>query len=146
MASGGYRKPTNPAPVSGPGQYSRRTDGKQPVMDLTGGAYGDAQDFRNIEQAAPMAQSAPTPSGGGAPAPAPPPSAVIPFGAGTQNPNEPVTSGAASGPGPGMASLGLSSPVTGNWQTARDVVTSLASNPAASPATRALAARIQGAY
>jgi hypothetical protein len=35
-AQGGYRKPGNPAPVSGPGSLSRRTDGRV----AEGYAYG----------------------------------------------------------------------------------------------------------
>jgi hypothetical protein len=147
MASGGYRKPTNPAPVSGPGELSRRTDGKQPVMDIPAQNYGDAQDLQQIQAGAPMAQvpSGPppaTPAGGTGGSPSP----VVPFNAPTQNPGEPVTSGAALGPGPGPESLGIGSPVQANWQNARDVVQSMAANPGASPALQQLAERIKGAF
>ena len=37
---GGYRRPTNPSPVSGPGALSRRTDGQQPTQDLPNAKYG----------------------------------------------------------------------------------------------------------
>jgi len=88
---GGYRRPRDPAPVSGPGQLSRRTDGgpAQRVVDLPNAGYGENQAFTQVEQGAPMAASAP-------PRPAP-----VPLTAPTQRPWEPVTSGNPLGPGPG---------------------------------------------
>ena len=89
MARGGYRKPANPAPVSGPGQLSRRTDGAQPVMEMTGGKYGEAKALREMQSAAPMAQieTAPTiPQ-------------ISELFAPTQRPAEPVTAGMPFGPG-----------------------------------------------
>lgn len=145
MASGGNHPPTNPAPVSGPGALSKRTDGKQPMMNLPGGNYGDGTDFTQIQAGAPMAQAAPIPSGG-VNSPQANTQPVSPLDAPTTMPDQPVTHGAASGPGPGPESLGLNSPVQGNWQNARDVVTSLASNPTSSPAMKWLASRMQGSY
>lgn len=89
---GGRRTPANPAPVSGPGKYSRRTDGKQPIREMTGGSYGDAQAMRDIQAGAPMGA---TPSSAQA-ASAPPtidPSALTPLDAPTGRPDEPVTEG-----------------------------------------------------
>jgi hypothetical protein len=107
-AHGGYRKPANPAPVSGPGAMSRRTDGKQPAMRLPDAAYGEQSTFQAAQQGAPMAQ---VQSGGNVPqGPSQgqgEPVQVTPFGAPTQNPDEPVTAGAALGPGPGPAAMGL---------------------------------------
>jgi hypothetical protein len=58
----GYRRPANPAPVSGPGSHSRRTDGKQPVMTGTGnGSYGDEQAMEQIQAGAAMGQAATPP-------------------------------------------------------------------------------------
>lgn len=57
---GGYRQPANPAPVSGPGRLSKRTDRGQPVRVAPGGDYGDRQDMVALQKAAPLAQ-APTP-------------------------------------------------------------------------------------
>jgi hypothetical protein len=54
-----------------------------------------------------MANTASPPTG--QPGPQADLSRVVPFGAPTMNPNEPVTAGAAVGPGPGMESLGLAS-------------------------------------
>jgi len=101
---GGYRKPTNPAPVSGPGAHSARTDGKQPVMSMPDAAYGEDATFRAAQQAGPMAQVLQT-GGTGAPAAAGAP--LTPMGAPSTQPGTPVTAGADAGPGPGSATLGL---------------------------------------
>ena len=92
---GGYRRPANPAPVSGPGKLSRRTDGGpgsgQPVRDLPDARYGENAAFRAAQQAAPM-------SGGGVDL-----SNVVPFGAPSQRPEEPITAGMPFGPGAGSS-------------------------------------------
>lgn len=110
---GGYRKPTNPAAVSGPGAHSRRTDG-QPSLALTGQGYGQGQDFQSIESGAKIdnsgqqaAQAQVSQSQGSAPA-----SPLVPMGAPSQQPGTPVTDGAAMGPGAGTSALGLSSNLT----------------------------------
>jgi hypothetical protein len=113
---GGYQAPANPAPVSGPGQLSQRTDGgpgKQPIRTPTGGGYGEAQQLTGLQQAAPLAES---PGGGDTPRAAL--LAALGAGAGggnvvgfnepTQLPDVPVTDGAASGPGAGLEALNLS--------------------------------------
>lgn len=111
MARGGYRQPNNPAPVSGPGALSRRTDGggpgnQQPVRVPTGGSYGEASQLMNLQQQAPLGAS---PGGGdlnlsqllgGA-------ESGTPFGAPTDQPSVPVTDGAALGAGAGPEALGL---------------------------------------
>lgn len=112
MSRGGYQRPSNPAPVSGPGALSGRTDGgpggKQAMRDLPNAKYGENAEFRADESGAPMAAAPSLPAPGGAPtsppgAPdsghpmgGPPP----PLSSGTLNPNEPVTAGAPAGPGP----------------------------------------------
>ena len=107
--AGGYQKPSNPAPVSGPGRLAKRTDGgpAQPQRIAPGGAYGERQDMAEFQTGAPMSAS-PTMlgSGGGAPA-GPDMSQVTPFGAPSERPDEPVTAGADVGPGPGSEALGL---------------------------------------
>lgn len=103
---GGYQAPAHPAPVSGPGAMSRRTDGGpvQKLRDLPDAQYGEAKTFRELQQAAPLEQTpAPgmdsaVPAGGAA---VPPSSRVVPFDAPSMRPDEPVTTGAALGPGPG---------------------------------------------
>jgi hypothetical protein len=108
MARGGYRQPGNPAPVSGPGALSKRTDGgpgKQPVRVPSGGAYGERQELEQMQQAAPVSAS---PGGDvGAPQMADITAGLVGFDAPTQMPDEPVTAGAAMGDGPGLEALGL---------------------------------------
>lgn len=84
---GGYRAPANPAPVSGPGALSARTDGV-PAGQVTGLPYGENQAQNAMAAQAPMAQA------GGAPP-------IIPLDAETQFKDEPITAGAPFGPGPG---------------------------------------------
>lgn len=50
MTSGGPRRPTNPAPVSGPGAMSKRTDGgpAQKLRDLPDAQYGEAATYRDL--------------------------------------------------------------------------------------------------
>jgi hypothetical protein len=109
MASGGYHPPRNPAPSSGPGALSRRTDGgpSQPMRDLPGGEYGDGKEFRELQRGAPLPQATPS----AAPAPPAPSSApdvpVVPLNAPSARAGEPVTAGADAGAGPGMDALGL---------------------------------------
>lgn len=111
---GGPRTPSSPAPVSGPGSLSKRTDGPQgggaqPIRVPTGGAYGDASQLRQAEQGAPMGAS----TGGDTQAPGLLAGLSIPqgpaFSADTQRPDLPVTDGAASGPGAGPEALGIPS-------------------------------------
>lgn len=98
-APGGYQRPSNPAPVSGPGALSRRTDGgpAQPVRELPDAQYGEGKAFRETQQAAPLAASPSGPSGGLTPVSPP---NVVGFDEPTTKPGEPVTAGAAMGPGP----------------------------------------------
>jgi hypothetical protein len=100
MARGGYQKPSRPAPVSGPGALSRRTDGGgagQPQQRLANAAYGEQKAFGEIQAGAAMAQ-----------AERPPMPKVTPLTAPTERPEEPVTAGAPAGPGPGPEALGIS--------------------------------------
>lgn len=112
MARGGMRTPNNPAPVSGPGRLSRRTDGgpQQTAAAMTGMAYGENQEFEAIQGAAPMAASQsmrePRPGGAGMPMGGGP--SGQPLFAPTGFPDEPITAGADFGPGVGpdpMASV-----------------------------------------
>jgi hypothetical protein len=105
---GGYRRPTNPAPVSGPGRLSRRTDGGpgQPVRQLPNPDYGEQQVFKQAQQGAPMA-AAPDAGGGAIPVQPADLSQVVPMDAPTSRPGEPVTTGAGAGPGGGQEVLGI---------------------------------------
>lgn len=96
MPKGGYRKPGNPAPVSGPGALSRRTDGGpiQGAMEIPGnGKYGERKALQEMQSAAPM-QGNPIPN-----TPAPSVPTLPKLFDQTQRPTEPVTSGASVGPG-----------------------------------------------
>lgn len=147
---GGYRAPTNPAPVAGPGPLSRRTDGgpggKQPVMTLPDAKYGENKAFVQQQQGAPMMQapnSAPMPSGGGpAPTPSPPP----PLSAGTMAPSEPITAGIDSGPGPDSSVLTTVDPTASQYQSFGQLVQTLASRPGASPAVQQLVAALSRGF
>lgn len=57
--SGGPRTPSAPAPTSGPGALSKRTDGgpAQKLRDLPDAQYGEAATYRELQQSAPLAQS-----------------------------------------------------------------------------------------
>lgn len=105
MPAGGYQRPSNPAPASGPGAQSKRTDGgpAQKLRDLPDAQYGEAATFRSLQEQAPLAQSpsgkAPRPSAGaGAGSP------VTPLSAPSTRPDEPVTAGLGKG-GAGLDGL-----------------------------------------
>lgn len=102
---GGYQAPQKPAMVSGPGKYSRRTDG-QPQAALPDAAYGEQKTYQELQRGAPMAEAAGDMSAAAQPVPVDL-SGVTPLGAPTQNAGEPVTAGADAGLGPGMGVLGL---------------------------------------
>ena len=103
---GGYRGPSNPAPVSGPGKLSRRTDGGpssksavQGVREMSGGGkYGERKALEETQAGAPM-QGNPiqvqAPTMAAMPSTAPVAGLFDP----TERPNEPVTSGLPVGPG-----------------------------------------------
>ena len=100
---GGYQPPANPAPASGPGSLSRRTDGQVQAVP-TGLPYGDASALQSQESAAPMSASPNVP--------VPPPSTMAQaqpqmpaFNRPTERPDEPITQGVDIGPGDGSAIL-----------------------------------------
>jgi len=108
--NGGYRKPANPAPVSGPGALSKRTDGgpgaKAAAVALPDAGYGEQKNFQEIQQGAPIAKGG-APTGQAATAPTVmPPSLDAP----SARSDEPVTHGADAGAGLGMDSLGIFDP------------------------------------
>ena len=129
--NGGYRKPTKPAAVSGPGKYSKRTDGqpsedsmKQAKRYVTGMDYGDNKELNEIQSQGDLAAGpsvSNTPKGPPAsaqpmaaqpatqaPAPAPTPmplSDVPPLFSASQRPGESVTTGAPVGAGAGPEAL-----------------------------------------
>lgn len=128
---GGQRTPSDPAPVSGPGAMSQRTDspavGGQPQMIASGGAYGDRTEMQNIQSGAEMAQASPLPR---------PPGLHDP----TAYPEEPITAGAEMGPGMGPQAAGIKSDFDITNDKLRPLVHSLeiiANLPQSNPETRA---------
>ena len=98
MARGGYRQPNNPAPVSGPGMLSQRTDGgaidgmTQPAQSYTGGSYGNNKAMREQQEGADLFAAPSTPSLN-----------VTSLTAPTEFPDEPDSTGASWDPNtPGM--------------------------------------------
>lgn len=124
MASGGYRKPDNPAPVSGPGSLSRRTDGgpTQGARYMSGGQYGESKQLMETQQAAPMAgTSKPTMQRPNiATAQNLPP--IVPLSAPTQRPDEPMTAGMPFGPGPGPEALAITNTTQSLSQTLSKII------------------------
>ena len=133
------------------GNYPNRSDLRAalPLNAPTGLPYGDRQKLIQAQRAVPMAP-APTaapapgpsaapapPAGGPGPIPAPAPGQNPLLGP-TKRPNEPVTAGLPSGPGPGPEALGpLAQPTQGS--SVSSLLTSLASSPNATPEVRQLA-------
>ena len=104
---GGKRTPGRPAPVSGPGQLSQRTDGgpQQVLSDVSGMAYGENQGMEDLQSAAPMSASgqatarATRRGGAGRAAQGAAGMGGTPLMSPTQRPDEPITAGAPFGPG-----------------------------------------------
>ena len=96
--------PMNPlAGASGPGKYSVRSD----KLDMGSTSYGEGKATQEIKSGAPLAKTAdvrPTPASrlGGQP--------VTSLYAPTERPNEPITAGIDSGPGPGSSALMMNQP------------------------------------
>jgi hypothetical protein len=91
------RTPSNPAPVSGPGALSQRTDGgpTQAATYMSGLPYGQGQQNYDNQVAAPMAGN-----------PIPQMEMPTPLMAPTSRPNEPITAGVNIGDGPGSEAMG----------------------------------------
>lgn len=152
MPSGGYRKPGAPAPASGPGRLSRRTDGGpgQKQRALPNAEYGEGAAYAEAQGGAALnlADGALTPSasGGGGPQM---PVEVTPFGAPSNRPDMPITAGAPMGAGPGVEALGLSSDEQTYSEDRKKLATYLpaleyiANGPNALPSMRALVRRIK---
>lgn len=145
MPSGGNRTPSSPAVVSGPGSLSQRTDGgpasKQTARYIAGGDYGDGG-LMGIQQGAPMAKTlggASVPQSSAQPQQMQQEPQVIPLTAPSMRPDEPVTHGAAMGPGAGVDVLGLLPQQQQGGASAKQIVQGLASHPDASPALKQLA-------
>lgn len=141
---GGYRRPEHPAPTSPPGAMSQRTDGgpadTQPMRPQSDGSYGDRKDLTQIQSGAPQAGN-PTPALDSR-------DQVVPMGAPTQNPDQPVTDGAALGAGTGPNGAGIETNANSQDLTAlKDILPALeyiANGPTGSPSARAYIRSLKG--
>lgn len=147
---GGQRTPAKPAPVSGPGKYSKRTDGgpAQVMSAAPDQAYGAQTAQMNQQRIAPMGGAAPmpnaaTPSSGGDQAPQMPAYHGKPFDRPSERPGEPTTTGVDIGPGAGTEALNLPGPSAG--QKGDGAVASMLRNLSATDATGDLATLYQAA-
>jgi hypothetical protein len=133
---GGYRKPGNPAPVSGPGALSRRTDGRV----AEGFAYGMNKQINEQAASAPL-KKAPSFNAGSARmgemrslAP------ITPITAETMDPNDPITNGVPVGPGansiPGLPSGPVEDPDINMIRDYYPMLEFWASQPGTSQATK----------
>ena len=135
-AQGGYRKPGNPAPVSGPGALSKRTDGRI----AEGFAYGMNKQINEQAAGAPLAKAAPVAARSMNVAPELPP--VTPITDPTMNPDESVMAGVNMGAGPGAEALMLPSMNDSQAEFKKSissyypVLSYIASRPNTSPETR----------
>lgn len=95
-------------PVAGPGGFSKRTDKAVGAANrsLPNADYGEQAAYQEQLSGAPLAE-APQDFNAmfGNPA-----ANVVPLGADTTRPDEPVTAGAALGPGPGLEAIGGGGP------------------------------------
>ena len=108
MVSGGYRKPETPAPVSGPGALSQRTDGgpSQAPMYMPGmKALGSTGVEQMAQQAGAALYKAPGPNMGSNIERNLPP--VTPITADTEFPEQPVTDGTPAFGGMGPEALNI---------------------------------------
>jgi len=113
---GGYRQPSNPAPVSGPGALSKRTDGgavegmTQPAKYMAGLGYGKGG---NMEQ-----QTGAPIQGNDIPAT---PMPNVSLSQPSMRPEEPITAGIDMGPGPGTEALKIPNMQYSASQTIRQI-------------------------
>jgi hypothetical protein len=134
---GGYRKPGKPAPVSGPGALSRRTDGRV----AEGFAYGMNKQINEQAASAPMAKAPqPRPASASSMMSASPLPAVTPITAETMDVNDPITNGVPVGPGansiPGLPSGPTEDPDMNMIRDYYPMLEFWASQPGTSQATK----------
>jgi hypothetical protein len=134
---GGYRKPGTPAPVSGPGALSRRTDGR--VGE--GYAYGMNKQINEQAAGAPMAKAPqPRPASASKMMSASPLPSVTPITAETMDVNDPITNGVPVGPGansiPGIPSGPTEDPDINMIRDYYPMLEFWASQPGTSQATK----------
>jgi len=133
---GGYRKPGKPAPVSGPGALSRRTDGRV----AEGFAYGMNKQINEQAASAPMAKAPqPRPASASSMMSASPLPPLTPITA-ESDPNDPITNGVPVGPGansiPGIPSGPVQDPDINMIRDYYPMLEFWASQPGTSQATK----------
>ena len=126
--------------------YSNRTDlnnrGPQPITTAPGQAYGQAAAQENAQRAVPMAGIPQPPAAAPVAAPSEPAAAPgpgpgeIPWLHPSDRPDEPVTAGLETGPGPGPEALSGS---PGGEAKLADILGQAAAHPAASSQVQHLA-------
>lgn len=142
MPRGGYQQPSNPAPVSGPGAMSKRTDRGQPIRDPGGLAYGDNQELRTVQGAAPMSQAPSAPAPADIPLADMSPNLTDP----TNHPGRSVFTGMPFGPGAGPEALATgepSAPTRSKLNNALPTLLRAAESPDVSPEFRRMVAMIR---
>jgi hypothetical protein len=90
------------AGTSGPGKFSKRTDG----MNLPSQYYGEGVETQAIKSGAPLASTPDVRGARGGDVRSAAAQQVTPLFAPSQRPDEPITSGIALGAGPGPEALG----------------------------------------
>lgn len=118
MSRGGYQAPSGPRPPAGPGRFSQRTDGNQPVrtpgLDDPSVQYGDVQKMRAAQSAIPLPEAGgpSSPAGAASARPISRSGGLPPFlfDQPSGRPNEPGTAGLSTGPGPGPEVLPAPAP------------------------------------
>lgn len=143
---GGYRAPANPAPVSGPGAHSRRTDGgpghpSQVLSTAPDQPYGEQKAQLDAQRAAPMGGAQPMPDAAAVPGGQAGPGGA-PFQPGdltgpSQMPDQHVTHGVDIGPGAGTEALSM--PQQGGAQAPSGAMTTTLRNLSATDTTGVLA-------
>jgi hypothetical protein len=133
---GGYRKPGNPAPVSGPGALSRRTDGRV----AEGFAYGMNKQINEQAAAAPLKKATSFNAGSARMGEMRSLAPVTPITAETMDPNDPITNGVPVGPGansiPGLPSGPTEDPDINMIRDYYPMLEFWASQPGTSQATK----------
>lgn len=144
---GGYRAPAHPAPVSGPGAMSQRTDGRQAIRDLPDAKYGENAAFRAAEGAAPMSGGGPMAQAAG-PNLSPDLSGIVGLADSSQRPDESIMAGMPMGAGAGstgsVSSGGLTPEQADRLRSYLPVLVLLASQDDTDPATKSFVRRLRG--
>lgn len=138
---GGYRQPSQPAAISGPGALSARTDGgaTQAPMLASGGPYGSRSDMADIQGGAPLAAAGQL--GGGAPV-APSRDMLTPMDAATERPTEDLRAG--MGAMQGMGASQIDDATREKLVNALPTLVWLASQPKASEQTKQFVRQLRG--